>query len=937
MLKFLFSLLYLSLFALHGFCQPGANGKLILGSVADSATGYTLAGVTVAAYYEKDSTVIDAQLTDNGGNFLLDKIPLTENVYVSVSFIGYSVFLKKIIADTTLLKINLGTIKLSRQFLELDEVIVVAAPPVRMKGDTLEINPAAFRLGPNAVIEDVLKNVKGIIIWGDGTITVNGKKIDNVYVDGKPFVASSPRIATQNLPKDIVERVQIYQEGNSVGSGNGFGISNSLLTMNIQLKEDRKTGYIGKLGAGMGTTKKCELEMANILFTKRSRYALVANTNNINKIISSVTTALENSTFKNSNPDLSNAPDFDMNGISASRFAGATFEHRFNSKRRVLLNNDFTTEFSGRSNSTYTNIQTVQSTRAGEVDQLNTSQANTENKTRINFGKFGYNRKSQNNSLLLSATWNDALQNFNGQDISEVASNAAVRSHSTLTNTSEVKDTKITLNGQYSNTDARTLGLKSFFTSFDLFYSARDLNSVRMGEFNSFSSDVPSLFFNRKYQTQTDIAGSNHYFVYSGFKRLLFGARSVQGLDLRVTNQFKILNEQLKSLVQDFDTISTIYHYNNQLSYSNKSVIITEMPVFNINQSFIKRLAGRYTKKFIIDMKMKENFTTLNNSSSIEQRNVNRQFAFFEPDFGMSYEIINNIHLLNMGINHSLSHVIPQVDQLFPVVDDMNQYNIRYGNPYLGTEEIHSNQLTIKYTKIKRESNNSLNISLLSIYANSRNAISDSILFDDSGRRIAYPINVLFKKSFRSNLSVNYSTKLWKHLFQIAYLGTYNNTNIPGYINQEYLVSNYLNFNNRLNVTYAISNLFTAEILQSTSFNRYIIGSDAKAQRNNVYTTGFNLNCNVTSKIMFSNSMSYINSPTHNIHFTLWNMYGAYRFLKSEQAEIKLSAFDILRNYKNLTTSVGQNSNITIIGQSLQQFFMLSLSYYPKWFGGKSN
>src|SRR5690606_2281032 len=71
---------------------------------------------------------------------------------------------------------------------DTQSVVVTASIPVRMNGDTLEINPAAFKMKDDAVIEELLNQVSGVTIWSDGTITVNGKKVNSLLVDGKPFM-----------------------------------------------------------------------------------------------------------------------------------------------------------------------------------------------------------------------------------------------------------------------------------------------------------------------------------------------------------------------------------------------------------------------------------------------------------------------------------------------------------------------------------------------------------------------------------------------------------------------------------------------------------------------------------------------------------------------------------------------------------------------------
>src|SRR3712207_7941514 len=53
----------------------------------------------------------------------------------------------------------------------------------------------------------------GITVWSDGSITVNGRKVQSVLVDGKPFLGSTDsRVATQNLPKSAIDKIQLYQE-----------------------------------------------------------------------------------------------------------------------------------------------------------------------------------------------------------------------------------------------------------------------------------------------------------------------------------------------------------------------------------------------------------------------------------------------------------------------------------------------------------------------------------------------------------------------------------------------------------------------------------------------------------------------------------------------------------------------------------------------------
>ncbi len=60
--------------------------------------------------------------------------------------------------------------------------------PVVMNNDTLEFNTENFKTQPNAVVEDLLKKLPGVVVDADGTVRVNGQKINRVLVNGKEFL-----------------------------------------------------------------------------------------------------------------------------------------------------------------------------------------------------------------------------------------------------------------------------------------------------------------------------------------------------------------------------------------------------------------------------------------------------------------------------------------------------------------------------------------------------------------------------------------------------------------------------------------------------------------------------------------------------------------------------------------------------------------------------
>ena len=192
----LFLLSFTTLFAQKDSTWIGeAKGVLF-----DSAHNYVLSAATLAIY-RNDTELISYQLTNNFGEFHFRYLPTDIPLTIIASYTGYKNVSKKIIIYSNEKSIDLKKIYLEQGVNELKDVIVTTIPPVRMNGDTLEFNADAFKLDKNAVAEDLLRKLPGVIVWGDGTITVNGKQVNQLFVEGKPFFGGDTKIATQNIAK----------------------------------------------------------------------------------------------------------------------------------------------------------------------------------------------------------------------------------------------------------------------------------------------------------------------------------------------------------------------------------------------------------------------------------------------------------------------------------------------------------------------------------------------------------------------------------------------------------------------------------------------------------------------------------------------------------------------------------------------------------------
>jgi hypothetical protein len=139
----------------------------------------------------------------------------------------------------------------------LNEVQITGeANPVAIRGDTIEFNAGSFKVKENAVVEDLLKKLPGVEVERDGTVRAQGEEVKNVLVDGKKFFGTDPKIATQNLPADAVDKVKVFDKKSEQATFSGIDDGQREKTIDLKLKDDKKNGWFGTLSAGAGSDLK---------------------------------------------------------------------------------------------------------------------------------------------------------------------------------------------------------------------------------------------------------------------------------------------------------------------------------------------------------------------------------------------------------------------------------------------------------------------------------------------------------------------------------------------------------------------------------------------------------------------------------------------------------------------------------------------------------
>ena len=163
------------------------------------------------------------------------------------------------------------------------EEVTIQRPPMSVHQDTVEYNASSFATKPNALAEDLLKKMPGIQVDKNGVITAQGETVSRVLVNGKRFFSDDPKMATRNLPPDVIDRIQVFDDLSDQSKFTGFDDGNRVKTINIITKKDKRQGYFGKAVAGVGTNQNYDESLNMHRFNNDEQISLLGQANDVNK------------------------------------------------------------------------------------------------------------------------------------------------------------------------------------------------------------------------------------------------------------------------------------------------------------------------------------------------------------------------------------------------------------------------------------------------------------------------------------------------------------------------------------------------------------------------------------------------------------------------------------------------------------------------------
>lgn len=268
------------------FCSSllAQNQNSLKGIVADTANFSRLENATISILNAKDSTLYKFTRAAANGTFSIATMKKGDFILL-LTYPNYADYVSAFKLDEEKNSIDFKLINMTSKAKLLNEVIIKGqAAAIKIKGDTTEFNAGSYTIQPNDKVEDLLKKFPGMQIDKDGKITAQGKTVSKVLVDGEEFFGDDPTLVTKNLRADMVDKVQLFEKSSDQATFTGVDDGVKTTTLNIKLKEDKKSGFFGKADGGIGTDNFYEGQLMFNKFKAKQKFSIYGISSNTGKI-----------------------------------------------------------------------------------------------------------------------------------------------------------------------------------------------------------------------------------------------------------------------------------------------------------------------------------------------------------------------------------------------------------------------------------------------------------------------------------------------------------------------------------------------------------------------------------------------------------------------------------------------------------------------------
>lgn len=879
------------------------------GKVFDSALDESVGQAGIRIMKANDSTYVSGTSTLDNGYFSVLVSP--GKYIVNITYLGYKPYYKNV--NVTSAPVNLGTIDLKSDDILLGEAVVTAkVAEMVVKGDTVEYNADSYKVQPSAAVEDLVKKMPGAEVDANGTITINGKEVKKILVDGKEFFSSDPTMASKNLPASMVDKLQVLDRKSDMSLMTGFDDGEEETVINLTVKKGMKQGLFGNVSAGAGNEDRYGASGIVNYMHENNQFTFVGGSNNTNN------EGFSDSAGSSLRGSRSGSLNFGgNNGITKSTNGGFNFAIAPSEKaqfggniRYGNANNDVTT-------SQYKELYTEQ--KEGNQYQFNKLWGNSSSN---NFSAdFRLEWKPDDKTKIIFSP-NIQIGNNKTNEQSDYLTRYAVDTLNYGSSSNHSDGTTRSTSGKLDI--SRELNKKGRVLSFSFSGGYNDLNSDEYTWSKTIYKENDSIgLIDRKSELKNNGYNWSAYASYvepigrNNFIQLSYSIKQSHSVSDRNAWNLDDLNEY--TLV---DTTATKKLEN---TFLNQKIGLNFKSV---------RAKYNYTVGFALQPSRSESWTT----TASQESNVSNNVLNFAPVAQFNY-MWSKRHNLRLDYDGSTGQ--PTTTQLSNVRDESNPLNIVYGNPDL--KPSFTNRLRIRFQKFNPEQASAL-MFFGGLTFSSNDIVQKTINLADGTRETTYD-NI--NGNYNANLRAIYSAPLRNKKFSVNSMSYARYGSSNGYINSVKNAANTLNLaeslgfrfrtdmlNNASNPNGSIEVGLRGNINYSNTTNSM---NNQVDQRIMSYGGTFNVNANLPYGIYVDSDLNYSanNSSisTYKLNQWLWNATLAKDIaLKTKTKNygtgtIKLNFYDILQQRTNISQNATMNGYSETITSTIPAYFMVSFVY----------
>ena len=908
-----------------------AQDYLVTGVVEDSVSLKPLSGATILFTQKTDSSHKYFSISNENGYFKLANLN-SGNYDFTISYIGY----KTKSGNATIYNnsIELGKINLLPSISNLSEVQITAtAIAVQQIGDTTQYNAQSYKTNPDATAENLLEKMQGMIVE-NGKMQAQGEDVKQVLVDGSPFFGDDQNAALKNIPAEIIDKIQVFDQQSEQSQFSGFDDGKTIKTINIITKPEYRNGTFGKVYTGYGYEGKYSLGGVVNIFNGDRRITILGQSNNINQ---------------------QNFATEDLAGIMSSsgsgrgrRGGGGKGGSRpgGGSGSAGDVNDFLVGEQDGITNTNAFGINYTD--KLGEKVDITTS--------------YFFNQSNNNSNILLSQNYFSSASI--GQEYTEIETSESENINHRLNlkldytinrNNSILINPKFTIqaNNGFSNLLGKTMFSDTLLNSTINNFSS-DIFAWNFSNFvlwrHRFGKRGRSLMVNLSQDLKNNVAESflkaqNNFYTTSEFDTINQTANLDQ---YEQTYSARIIyTEPLgNKLNMMFDYTPTSSFNNSQKETYNYDPINASYSVLDTALSNIAK-SKYFTNEVRAGIRLNsgKNMFMLNCSFQIAQlnidhilpsvSNINKTYKSVLPSAMWRYKISEN---RNLRIIYRSSTSNPTISQVQEVLDNSNPLQLTMGNADLDQQQQHN--LFIKYSTTNTEKNSIFFAMLRGSYVNSYIANNTTIAYEEistpegiilpPGSQLIKPVNLNGYYDFKG--FVTYGMLVNKLKSNLNFSVTANFRQIPGIINNNLNLVNTPTFGVRVGLSSNISEKLDFTI-NSTSTINYTFNT-MNANMNTKYfsqATKVRLYWSFWKHVTFRTELLHQFysglSGDFDINYLLWNMSLGSRLFKNKKGELLLSVYDIIKQNKSITQISTETYIQETLTEVLNTYIMITFRY----------